>query len=217
METQKKNPVLDDVLNEFVAECERPTAKTLEAWVRRYPEFRRELVDFAAAWAEQLALPPAPGLSAEQEKNVADRAMSHMLNVVFERDQQAHDTREAGPPIASLTGEAKAAGYTPQEFAMECDLDLALLSKLTNRQIQPLSIPPRVISRLAAALRRPVAAIQAFLQGPPQIAAGMAFHSRSKPESGEQQSFADAVRASSLSAEEKARWLAEATGLKEER
>ena len=52
-------PTLDDVLNTFVQENDRPTAGNLQEWVERYPQFRKDLIDFAAAWAEQLVLPEA--------------------------------------------------------------------------------------------------------------------------------------------------------------
>ncbi len=41
----EKEPTLEDVLNEFVAERESPTVEALEIWVDRYPQFRhRKLV-----------------------------------------------------------------------------------------------------------------------------------------------------------------------------
>src|SRR5258706_6696780 len=100
MNARKKNPAVDDVLNEFVAACERPTAKAVEAWVKLYPEFRRELVEFAATWAEQLVLAPAPELNAEQERNAINRAMSHMLNAAFDRDRRAHGAPVPRPPAS---------------------------------------------------------------------------------------------------------------------
>ena len=85
MTTQNSEPTLDDVLNDFVGAYERPTAEALECWAARYPQFRNELVDFAASWAAQLVLPPAPELSAEEEKLLVDRAMSHVQNLVYKR------------------------------------------------------------------------------------------------------------------------------------
>ena len=85
---------LDDVFNTFVAENDRPTAENLQEWVKRYPQYRRELVDFAAAWAEQLVLPPAPELGTEAEKALIDRAMSHVLNVAYNRDLQEQQRAE---------------------------------------------------------------------------------------------------------------------------
>ena len=111
MMTGAKTPNLDDLLNEFVAENDQPSAQVLEVWAKRYPEFRRELVDFAAAWAEQLALPPASELSEEEEKALVDRAMSHVLNVAFTRDQQTHTQETDDGPIGSLSTGAISCRY----------------------------------------------------------------------------------------------------------
>lgn len=215
MMTQKQNLTLDDVLNEFVAAYEQPSAEALERWAARYPQFRKELVDFAAAWAEQLVLPPAPELSAEREKLLVDRAMSHVQNVVFKR-AQSEATQAEHRAIASLTGEAKRAGMSGQEFAKACGLDLALVTKLNNRQIKPRSIPARLVGHIARLLERTVEAVTEYLARPPQALAGRAFLARGKPQSSGQQTFADAVRASSLNDAEKARWLDESAGLDED-
>lgn len=214
MMTQNKEPTLDDVLNEFVAAYEKPTAEALESWAARYPQFRNELIDFAASWAAQLVLPPAPELSAEEEKLLVDRAMSHVQNVVYKRNE-TRAAQSEDRSISSLTGEAKRAGMNAQEFAKACGLDLALVTKLNNRQIKPLSIPAQLVSHIARLLSASVDAVGEYLAGPPQALAGRSFLARGKPQSAEQQSFADAVRASSLSEAEKARWLDEAAGLDE--
>jgi hypothetical protein len=214
MMTQNREPTLDDVLNEFVAAYEKPTREALEQWAARYPQFRSELIDFAASWVEQLVLPPTPAPSAEEEKLLIDRAMSHVQNVVFKRDQSAPEQIESRS-INSLTGEAIRAGMNAQEFAKACDLDLALVTKLNNQQIRPLSIPARLVSQIARLLSASVDAVSEYLAGPPQALAQRSFLARGKPQSVEQQSFADAVRASSLSEMEKARWLDEAAGLDE--
>jgi len=214
MMTQNNEPTLDDVLNEFVAEYEKPTAEALESWAARYPQFRNELIDFAVSWTEQLVLPPAPELSAEEEKLLVDRAMSHVQNVVYKRDEASAAQTEARS-ISSLTGEAKRAGMNAQEFAKACGLDLVLVTKLNNRQIRPLSIPARLVGQIARLVGASVDGVSAYLAGPPQPLAGRSFLARGKPQSAEQHSFADAVRASSLSEAEKARWLDEAAGLDE--
>lgn len=211
MMTQNEKPTLDDVLNEFVAAYEEPTAEALERWASRYPQFREELIDFAASWAEQIVLPPAPELSPEEEKLLVDRAMSHVQNVTFKRDQSAADRTESRS-IASLTGEAKRAGMGGQEFAKACGLDVALVSKLNSRQIRPRTIPARLVSHIARLLGTSIEAVEEYLARPPQALAGRAYLARGKPQSAPQQSFADAVRGSSLSKAQIARWLDEAAG-----
>lgn len=208
----RNGSTLDDAFNTFVAENERPTAENLRAWVKRYPQYRRELVDFAAAWAAQLALPPTPDLGPEAEKALVDRAMSHVLNVAYGLDEQAQRQAESEAPVDSLTGEAQRAGMNAEEFARVCGLDLVLLSKLNNRQIKPQTIPAQLIGLLGQWLRKSSTAIEAYLAEPAQLAPGAAFLTRDRPTIAEQQSFVDAVRTSSLSEKEKARWLNEGAG-----
>lgn len=208
----EKAPTLDDVLNEFVAEYERPTSEGLEMWVARYPQFRRELIDFVAAWVEETTLPESPDLTIEVEERIVDRAMSHALNISFNRDGQAHQRQPGEKTITSLTGEAKKAGMSVADFAKGCGLDLVLVTKLNNRQILPETIPSRLVSLIARLVGRTAEGVMEYLGGPPQLLSGLSFMSKKKPRKAERQSFADAVRGSSLSQADKARWLDEATG-----
>ena len=48
-------PTLDDALNTYVEENDDPTAENLQEWIKRYPQFRKDLVEFAAVWAEELS------------------------------------------------------------------------------------------------------------------------------------------------------------------
>jgi hypothetical protein len=211
----EKAPTLDDVLSEFVVEYELPTSEGLEMWVARYPQFRRELIDFVAAWVEETTLPESPELTIEEEERIVDRAMSHALNVSFNRDEQSHHRQPGEKTITSLTGEAKNAGMSVADFAKGCGLDLVLITKLNNRQIFPQTIPPRLVSHIARLVGRTAEGIKEYLGGPPQLLSAVSFMSKKKPRRVERESFADAVRASSLSEAEKARWLDEAAGQEE--
>ena len=202
-------PTLDDALNTFVQENDRPTAGNLQEWVERYPQFRKDLIDFAAAWAEQLVLPAAEEIGAESEKLLVDRAMSHVHNLAYSRDVETLRETTTDDPVRSLTGDAERAGTKPAELARACRLDLGLLSKLNSRQIQPWTIPAELIRMLAEQMNKSVPAVMIFFAGSPRAAVGMAFLSREKPTASPQQSFTEAVQQSSLSDEDKARWLSE--------
>ena len=204
-------PTLDDVFNTFVAENDKPTAENLQEWVKRYPQYRQELIDFATVWAEQLVLPPAPELTPEVEKALIDRTMSHVLNMAYERDLQTKQRTENDDTVRSLIGEAQRAGMNAQELASACGLDLALISKLNDRQIKSETIPLELVRLLGQLLLKPIADIAAYLARPSQAVEGKAFFSRGKPTSVAQQSFVNAVRSSSLSEREKERWLNEET------
>jgi hypothetical protein len=168
------------------------------------------LIEFAAAWAEQMVLPEAPGLTADEEERIVDRVMSHALNVSFKRDGEAPARTSGENAITSLTGDAKNLGMSVAEFAKGCGLDLVLVTKLNNRQVLPDTIPSRLVSNIARLVGRTAETVSKYLTGPPQAVSAYSFLSEKKPQQFERQSFADAVRASSLSEAEKARWLDEA-------
>ena len=210
MET-RIDATLDDALNTYVEKNDRPTAENLKEWVKRYPQFREDLIEFAAVWAEELVLPAAAEIGAEAEKVLVDRAMSHVLNVAYSREVETLEQTTSDHPVRSLTEDAKVAGTKPAQLATACGLDLVLLSKLNSRLIQPWTIPAELVGMLAEQLNKSVEALKIFFAGPPRAAAGKAYLSRGKPAASPQQSFAEAVRQSSLSDEEKARWLNEGT------
>ena len=116
-------PTLDDALNTFVLENDRPTAGNLQEWVERYPQFRKDLIDFAAVWAEQLVLPEAEEIAAETEKLLVARAMSYVHNVAYSRDVETLRETTTDDPVRSLTGDAQRVGTKPAELARVCRLD----------------------------------------------------------------------------------------------
>ena len=202
----KNMMTLDDVLNEFVTAFDHPTAQGLEEWVERYPQYRHELVEFAATWAEQLVFPPAQELGEDIEKSLIERTMSHVLNVAYQREEKTSDAQD-NKPIQNLTKEAQRTGMTVQEFAKSCVLDLLLVSKLNNRQIDPQTIPRSLIKHIAGLINKSFSVVADYVALPPLALANKSFLSRDKPADLGRQSFADAVRASSLSETEKAQWL----------
>ena len=198
---------LEEALNTFVAENERPTRDNLQEWVTRYPQFQRDLVEFAVVWAEQIVLPLPPKIGAEAEKVLIDRAMSHVFNVAYGRDSQVQEQAVSDEPIVSLTDEAERVGMNAHKLAESWDLDLALLSKLNSRQLEPKSIPQELISRVGRLLQKPSDVIVGYLAKPPQSLEGKAFLSHGKPQIAARQHFADAVRQSSLDDKKKTHWL----------
>ena len=207
----KNEITLHDALNAFVGENDRPTAENVHEWVNRYPQFRKDLVEFAACWSEQSVLPPAKEIGAEAERALVARAMSNVLNLAYSRDVEAQEQAAGDDALSSLTQAAQSAGSTPLQLANECGLDLSLLSKLNNKQIQPHSIPPKLMRMLAENLHETIGALKAYFSGPSIAVTGKSFLSQAKPTAMQQQSFADAVRSSSLSEDEKSRWLNEGT------
>ena len=207
MMTNTDTPTLDDVLNEFMAENPVPTADAIEATARLHPQYRRDLIEFAAAWAEQMALPPTPELNEEKEKAVVNRAMSHVANVSYARNEFTQSGRSKSP-LTDLLADAETNGYTPEDFAKECGIDLSLLDKLNKRKISPDTIPPQLLSQVSRRLNRVVAIVADFFAGPLPATVTRSMSTSKNGHEEIQQSFEEAVRESSLTAEEKAHWLA---------
>ena len=223
MNSRPEAVVLDDVLNEIVLAFERPSRDALVSIIRRYPEFERDIVEFFATWAEQLLLPESRALSAEEEATIVNRAMSHVQNVVYERDTSkssppsvataaaiAH-TVVSAPPVTSLVGASKKVGLEIGEFERRCGLDQSLLAKLERKVIEFASIPDRLIRKIAELLHVPASAVSAFLDSPTteQLMNARAFLLKGRLRPPQKETFAKAVERSALSEELKKRWLDE--------
>jgi len=204
------SPALDDVLNEFVMSEDHPTRAALDAWVREYPQFQRELVDFVSAWiAEDILAEPVP-LSEEEYDLVVNRVMSRVENLLYENgrlETVAEDRSQT--PLLSLFQDAKDVGVDVGRFLEACRLDRILAVKLDARQIEPRSIPVTLIDLIARTLRRRTQDIASFFALPPRMIPNASFKARSTPAVGKQETFTVAVQSSALPQALKDYWLAE--------
>lgn len=211
METHEPSRMLDDVLDAFMAATERPSYDTLRAWIRRYPQFERELTDLAASWALTEHLPP--NREAIDEDRLLLRGASLVGNILHER-RAARDRQEEEPStIVSLLVRGNEIGLKFRSLAEAVGMSPALVREIDRRLIRLASIPDEAIRSLARALRCAPGAILRYLDGPPRFAPGAQYRADQAPVLGEQCDFFVAVREDkSLSAEQRARWLALAPG-----
>ena len=104
---------LEDVLDAYVASGGDPNSP-LDEWIRRYPEFEQELIDFAASWSLMNGLPPEPGAKQVDEKTLVLRGMSVVQNLLhrhsaesaprFRRAVRKSDSGGAGKGVSSRAG-----------------------------------------------------------------------------------------------------------------
>lgn len=194
---------LDDVLDLMLAQYGEPSEAALSDFGARFPLHARDLLEFAATWAEQAHLPVPPPLNEQQRMAVASRAASYLGNLLHQRDS-AQATSTSAVTLASLASQA---GSGLQAVAQACDLDLPLVSKLNSRRILSETIPQRLSARIAEFLGLPVERVLAAWSGPPRLAASAAFLAKTKPQAGAAESFADAIEASGLERSQKDHWL----------
>lgn len=173
----------------YVAEYRAGNAPSLDDYIARNPDLAPELTDFALYYhtiAEDLpaldtANPPQPSAAAR-------RAFASLF----------------GPSIQGLVARGAEVGVTPPALMERMRLSPDLLGKLEARAVTITSIPPTLVARLADSLQVPPAAISSFLGAQPASAAF--FYADQAPQPN-QESFADAVRASALPEATKSEWL----------
>ena len=196
---------LEDVLNAFVASDVNPNS-VLDEWIRRYPQYEKELTDFAISWSLMESLPPAPGAEKVDENTLVLRGMSIVQNLLHEQSRES--VSESVVPFESLIAEGRVHGLEPRQLAQATKLGDSLLGKLNRRLIRYASIPQVLIKSLAEAIQSTPASVAAYLQQNPKFAVAMEHRSEQAPELSEQDDFFDAVRADpKISSEHAAYWL----------
>ena len=197
---------LEDVLDAYVASDVGPNSP-LDEWTRRYPEFERELIEFAASWSLMEWFPNAPNAEDVDEETLVLRGMSVVQNLLH--SQALESALDSIAPFESLIAEGQARGLGPRQLAQAARLGDSLLRKLDRRLIAHASIPWEMIERLAEVMQREVTTITAYLQQGPTLAAATEHRSEQAPKLMEVEDFFDAVRADpTISPEHAEHWFA---------
>lgn len=203
--TAKSPTDLQDAFDELLTLGEQPSAEILDQVVARYPEHAAALTDFAIEWLAQDLLPPGE----DEELAAADDASSESVQRAMQRFRERLGQVDAAggqlvDPFDGRTSEDLA------KIGVDLDLDKSLMAKLRDRKIDGATVPPQLVERLALALVVSAAAVTAHLNAQARLHHQQDFKmvQQDKPEAGAKESFADAVRNSSLDDESKERWLA---------
>ena len=197
---------IEEVLEAFLAEAPAPNHATVQEWVSRYPQFRREIVEAAASWAVSEALSDDfdPARDAEEDDTLVLRGMSLVQDRLY-----AQKSEQPGPSFQSLLMEAKRVNLAPADVADRLEVGPVTLKKLDRRMIRPGSIPRIVLHRLADALQTSAASIATYLGQPMSLPSGARYRAASAPSlPPEQEDFHEAIRQDrSISEETRNRWL----------
>ena len=191
---------LESVLFEFRAETGVPGPGMLEAYCRRYPQFSRELTDYAVEWLIDEALAtaePAVEAAAPESSPLVSKAISRLYNRIRERDTANDAARPAASAVRNpFQGLAVA---RKREIRDELRINTPLLAKFENRLIDPDTAPRRFLDRFARLLESGVEDFVGYLRLPPAMHAAPEFKAQGKPAiAAQKESFEEAVRASSL-------------------
>ncbi len=164
-------------------------------YVKRYPQFARELVDYFLYFHTIAVDLPTPDPVPAPQLNPAAQAAMETI-----RAQQAPQGMLAG-----LVSRGLELGIVPQRLAEMVGLSEDLLEKLDEHAISIARIPGALIRRFADALKATPEVVASFLDGGQTQAAPGFFHADSAPQL-KQDDFLDAVHASDLTPEQQQEW-----------
>ena len=216
MNDQIEQEALEDVLDGYVASAAGPDSASLDAWIRRYPQFATELTEFAASWSLMKGLPPAPGAQETDVEKLVLRGMRIVQTLLHTQEQErvpAGATRApAAVAIESLIGAGRDRGLAPSQLARAAGVGEILLRKLDRRLIAfarlPREVSEALVEALAAALEQATESVVRYLQQGPVLGAA-AYRAEQAPQLAEPEDFFDAVRNDpTMTDEQRARWLA---------
>lgn len=196
----------DEVLDAFGAAAAWPTEALVREWAKKNPQFERDLVDFATAWAATAGV-SGEGLDPQREDELVNRTMSRVQTLARELD----NAMQAAPPAAvarlqidSLEQTLRARGVS-SSWTDALGIDDSILALLEEHLISP-PVPRRLLDTFSSLLGVHVEAFTAWLfqDSTPQVVSYAA-----KAPAFERWTFQQAVEKSSLPNALKQQWLRE--------
>lgn len=193
---------LDEVLDEFFFSAEKPSSSAVLAACETHPEYREDIMEFAALWSSYEASPEPADTEVEVSEESVSRLQSFVLNRVYELDSKpAADTDEAA--ARAVLAELAGGKLRRAAFAAGLGESTVLLTKAITRQISDL--PNKVLDELAKHLNVTAGGLQrCFGIG---LAGNLRYKASAPPNTPERETWEHAVRALPVSEAEKVRLL----------
>lgn len=194
---------LDEVLDEFFLSADKPSPDMVLRACEAHPEYREDILEFAALWSAYEASPEVPVAdTAEVSEESVSRLQSYVLNQLFDIDGKsatASDVEGAKRAVATLKGAklAKAAAFVG--FGSNVLLLAKVLTTISN-------VPARVARDLAQHLQVLQADLQQCLG--PRLVGSRSYSAARSPNAPGSETWESAVRALPVSEDEKKRLLA---------
>lgn len=204
MTTPNRRLSLDEVLDEFFYSADKPTPAQVIRACEAHPEYRADIVEFAAMWAAY-EVSPEPAEDASTSSAPAEDVsflQSFVLNRIHELDGRsvsASDVEGAKRAVTALKGAKLARAAEFVGFGSNVLLLAKVLTTITN-------VPPRVVGDLAQHLQVLQADLQQCLR--PRLVGARSYSAARSPNAPGSETWEGAVRALPISEDEKKRLLA---------
>ncbi len=162
----------EDILFAFSVEPKHDR-KTLENYLRRYPELADELIDLS----HELRLVAELGQS--ETEVAADAPVAAIAEAVQRRPED-------------LFSDLKGASFAA--LANSLNIPRSILVALRDRLVVPASIPMRFLARLSNALGASMDAVRSYMEQASAVSAALSFKADQKPSMPDQVTFSELVR-----------------------
>lgn len=204
MTTPNRRLSLDEVLDEFFYSADKPTPAQVIRACEAHPEYRSDIVEFAALWAAHEASPEPAEDASTSSAHTEDVSLlqSFVLNRIHELDSKsaaASDIEGAKRAVAALKGAKLARAAEFVGFGSNVLLLAKVLTSITN-------VPAKVARDLAQHLQVRQPDLQQCLG--PRLAGSRSYSAAQPPNAPESETWEIAVRALPISEDEKKRLLA---------
>ncbi|WP_431264262.1 hypothetical protein ACQ859_01200 [Roseateles chitinivorans] len=195
---------LDEVLDEFFFSADKPSPAMVLRTCEAHPEYREDILEFAALWASHDASPEVAADVLDVPEESVSRLQSFVLNRIHELDGKptpASDSEAVKRAVSALKGAKLAKAATAVGFGSSVLLLVKVLTSIPN-------VPARVMRDLAQHLQVLQADLQQCLAQQLAGSRKMSYSSTKPPNSAGAETWESAVRALPVSEDEKKRLLA---------
>ena len=196
------NPLVE-VLDAYTSTPQIQNRDILIEYIRRYPQFEQELIDYTMVWMESNHL-PSPAELEPEDITFIQLGMAAAQQAFHQQEE----FKRTNLYFQSILGEAKLRGMSANQFAIVLNLSILLIRKIDLRAIAYDTIPFEIIQSFAENLERNVREIARYLTLPPMQPTTARYKSSKTPKLDEKRSFFDEVREDHLLSEEQRKyWL----------
>jgi len=193
---------LEEVLDEFFFSAEKPSSSAVLSACEAHPEYREDIMEFAALWSSYEASPEPTDVENEVSEESVSRLQSFVLNRVHELDAKPAASSDEALARAAL---AELAGGKLKRAALAAGLgeSTVLLTKAITRHISDL--PTKVLDELAKHLKVTTGGLQRCFGI--ELAGDLRYKASAQPNAPKRETWEHAVRALPVSEAEKMRLL----------
>ncbi|SEO15641.1 hypothetical protein SAMN02799625_02587 [Methylobacterium sp. UNC300MFChir4.1] len=190
---------LDEVLIQFHEAVEHVTPESVRAWTMAYPQYADEIRAHAV---EKLDMEHCRRSAAS---NIETRDYSALVHAAAQRLAAVPGTA----PVPDLRETLAAQNSDVRTFAAAIGIARAIVADITTGQILVDTIPRRFLRLAAELIGCDLAQFKAIVENSRAAPVAVAFKASGKPTAGRPRTWEEAVRASSMTEDRKAFWLAD--------